>query len=38
VQFRRDVYGIDGQLTVKVKDRLERLRKSGVATARSGAL
>ncbi len=38
VQFRRDVYGIDGQLTVKVKDRLERLRKSGVAAARSGAL
>jgi murein L,D-transpeptidase YcbB/YkuD len=38
VQFRKDVYGIDGQLAVKVKDRLERLRKSGVATARAGAL
>ena len=36
VQFRKDVYGIDGQLTAKVKDRLERLRKSGTAIARSG--
>jgi len=38
VQFRKDVYGIDGQLTAKVKDRLERLRKSSAATARSGVL
>ncbi len=38
VQFRKDIYGIDRQLTAKVKDRLERLRKSSVATARAAAL
>lgn len=28
VQFRKDVYGIDGQQAVKVKDRLDRIRRS----------
>ena len=31
VQFRKDVYGIDGQLTTKLADRLERLKTSAVA-------
>jgi murein L,D-transpeptidase YcbB/YkuD len=33
VQFRKDVYGIDGQLTRKLAERLERLRKSATAVA-----
>jgi murein L,D-transpeptidase YcbB/YkuD len=33
VQFRKDVYGIDRQQLVKVKERLDRLRKSTVASA-----
>ena len=31
VQFRKDVYGIDGRLTVKLTDRLERLRRASEA-------
>ena len=31
VQFRKDVYGIDGQLTAKLADRLDRLKMSAVA-------
>ena len=31
VQFRDDVYGIDGRLTVKLADRLERLRRTSEA-------
>jgi murein L,D-transpeptidase YcbB/YkuD len=31
LQFRKDVYGIDGQLVTKVNDRLNRLRKSTAA-------
>jgi murein L,D-transpeptidase YcbB/YkuD len=33
VQFRKDVYGIDGRLTTKLAERLERLRKSATAAA-----
>jgi murein L,D-transpeptidase YcbB/YkuD len=33
VQFRKDVYGIDGRLTTKLAERLERLRKSAAAAA-----
>ena len=31
VQFRKDVYGVDGRLTVKLADRLERLRQTSEA-------
>jgi L,D-transpeptidase YcbB len=31
VQFRKDVYGIDRQLTVKLADRLDRLRRTSAA-------
>ena len=31
VQFRKDVYGIDGRLSVKLADRLERLRRTSEA-------
>jgi L,D-transpeptidase YcbB len=31
VQFRKDVYGIDGQLTAKLAERLDRLKVSAVA-------
>jgi murein L,D-transpeptidase YcbB/YkuD len=31
VDFRDDVYGIDGRLTVKLADRLERLRRTSEA-------
>lgn len=31
VQFRRDVYGIDGQQTARLTERLNRLRKAAVA-------
>jgi murein L,D-transpeptidase YcbB/YkuD len=33
MQFRRDVYGIDGRLTTLLADRLSRLRKSAAAAA-----
>jgi murein L,D-transpeptidase YcbB/YkuD len=33
VQFRKDVYGIDGRLTTKLGERLDRLRKSATAAA-----
>ena len=37
VQFRRDVYGIDEQQMERLADRLNRLRKSAAATARTAA-
>jgi murein L,D-transpeptidase YcbB/YkuD len=33
MQFRKDVYGIDGRLTTLLADRLSRLRKSAAAAA-----
>jgi murein L,D-transpeptidase YcbB/YkuD len=33
VQFRKDVYDIDGRLAVRLADRLERLRRTGEAAA-----
>jgi hypothetical protein len=33
VQFRKDVYGIDGRLRTKLAERIERLRKSATAAA-----
>jgi murein L,D-transpeptidase YcbB/YkuD len=33
MQFRKDVYGIDGRLTALLADRLSRLRKSAAAAA-----
>ena len=33
MQFRKDVYGIDGRLTALLTDRLNRLRKSAAAAA-----
>jgi murein L,D-transpeptidase YcbB/YkuD len=33
MQFRKDVYGIDGRLTTLLADRLNRLRKSAAAAA-----
>jgi len=33
VQFRKDVYDVDGRLTVRLADRLERLRRTGEAAA-----
>ena len=33
MQFRRDVYGIDGRLTTLLADRLSRLRKTAAAAA-----
>jgi murein L,D-transpeptidase YcbB/YkuD len=35
VQFRKDVYGIDGRQTVKLAERLQRLRNSATAAATS---
>ena len=35
VQFRKDVYGIDGRLIVRLGDRMERLRKSAIAAAKA---
>jgi murein L,D-transpeptidase YcbB/YkuD len=37
LQFRRDVYGIDGRLRSLLADRLSRLRKSAAAAAASAA-
>jgi murein L,D-transpeptidase YcbB/YkuD len=33
VQFRKDIYGIDGRQTAMLADRLERLRRTGAAAA-----
>jgi murein L,D-transpeptidase YcbB/YkuD len=33
MQFRKDVYGIDGRLTTLLADRLSRLRKTAAAAA-----
>ncbi|MBA3640374.1 MAG: murein L,D-transpeptidase, partial [Acidobacteria bacterium] len=33
VQFRRDVYEVDGKLQARLNDRLARLRRSGEAAA-----
>jgi murein L,D-transpeptidase YcbB/YkuD len=33
VQFRKDVYGVDGKLQARLNDRLARLRRSGEAAA-----
>jgi murein L,D-transpeptidase YcbB/YkuD len=38
VEFRKDVYGIDARQTVKLAERLERLRHSSTAAAAAGAL
>jgi murein L,D-transpeptidase YcbB/YkuD len=35
VQFRRDVYGIDGQQTARLSDRLKRLRKAMTSASAS---
>jgi murein L,D-transpeptidase YcbB/YkuD len=35
LQFRKDVYGIDGRQTAKLADRLQRLRNSATAAATS---
>ena len=35
VQFRNDVYDIDGRLTARLADRLERLRRTGEAAAQA---
>lgn len=37
VQFRKDVYGIDGKLQARLNDRLARLRRSGEAAAAATA-
>jgi murein L,D-transpeptidase YcbB/YkuD len=33
VQFRKDVYGIDGRLTTKLTERLDRMRQSAQTVA-----
>ena len=33
VQFRKDVYGMDGRLTTMLAERLQRLRTGAMATA-----
>ena len=35
VQFRKDVYGIDGQQTARLSDRLKRLRKAMTSASAS---
>jgi len=36
VEFRKDVYGIDRRQTVKLAERLERLRHSSTVAAAAG--
>jgi murein L,D-transpeptidase YcbB/YkuD len=38
VEFRKDVYGIDRRQTVKLAERLERLRHSSTAAAKAGTV
>jgi L,D-transpeptidase YcbB len=38
LQFRRDVYGIDGRLSTLLADRLSRLRKTAAAAASAASL
>jgi murein L,D-transpeptidase YcbB/YkuD len=38
VEFRKDVYGVDRRQTLKLAERLERLRRSSTAAAAAGTL